>query len=287
MAVSSGRPFFLVFTDLDGTLLDRDTYEWKEAGPALERCRSLSVPVILVSSKTRAEMDLLRRRLSLTAPFISENGGGIFLPKEASEKDPRGPAFSFDPDMPAVTSEGALWKWSLGVPYRELVTALKEIRQELGWDIRGFSDMAAGEISRITGLAAKESRLAAQREFDEPFLVLNPKDPDRNKLLKAAHQKGLSVTEGGRFFHLQGVNDKGLAMEKLVTFYRSGNESVVSLALGDSPNDFSMLERADYPVLVRSSREFPTLGQRLPRLRVTAETGPRGWNSAVLDILDK
>jgi len=38
----------VIFTDLDGTLLDHDSYSWEEAVPALERCKGLRVPVILV-----------------------------------------------------------------------------------------------------------------------------------------------------------------------------------------------------------------------------------------------
>ena len=75
-------PSHLVFTDLDGTLLDHHTYSWKEALPALERCRKKSVPVVLVSSKTRAEMAVLHQELKLSAPFVSENGGGVFFPKK-------------------------------------------------------------------------------------------------------------------------------------------------------------------------------------------------------------
>ena len=71
---------YVVFTDLDGTLLDHDTYGWEEARPALERCKRLFIPIVLVSSKTRAEMDHLRVKLSISSPFISENGGGIFFP---------------------------------------------------------------------------------------------------------------------------------------------------------------------------------------------------------------
>ena len=96
-------PFFLVFSDLDGTLLDHNTYGWKEAVPALELCRTRGVPVILASSKTRAEMDVLRRRLSLSAPFISENGGGIFFPEETS-KDPS--PESSNADIPAFSPGG-------------------------------------------------------------------------------------------------------------------------------------------------------------------------------------
>ena len=51
-------PFYLVFTDLDGTLLDHRIYSFEDALPALDFCRKTHVPVILISSKTRAEMDL-------------------------------------------------------------------------------------------------------------------------------------------------------------------------------------------------------------------------------------
>ena len=58
----SVTPFYVIFTDLDGTLLDHDTYEWKEAEPALDLCKKLGVPVVFVSSKTRAEIEVLRRQ---------------------------------------------------------------------------------------------------------------------------------------------------------------------------------------------------------------------------------
>jgi len=74
-------PLRLIFTDLDGTLLDAETYSWQEAGEALDLCRRHRVPVILASSKTRAEIEILRDRMMLSDPFISENGGGIFLPR--------------------------------------------------------------------------------------------------------------------------------------------------------------------------------------------------------------
>ncbi|MFH1490792.1 MAG: HAD-IIB family hydrolase, partial [Pseudomonadota bacterium] len=78
----------MIFTDLDGTLLDHETYEWKEAEPALNRCKLLRIPLILVSSKTRAEINVIRNELGLTAPFISENGGGIFFPPEETHEPP-------------------------------------------------------------------------------------------------------------------------------------------------------------------------------------------------------
>ena len=42
---------WLVFTDLDGTLLDED-YGWAAARPAVEALQAASIPIILNSSKT-------------------------------------------------------------------------------------------------------------------------------------------------------------------------------------------------------------------------------------------
>ncbi len=275
-AKAPSTTFFIIFSDLDGTLLDHDTYGWQEAQPALNLCKKLHVPIVLVSSKTRAEMEFLRGKLSISAPFVSENGGGIFFPSDRSKGPPAGASF-----------DNGLWKWSFGLSYAHLVRGLKEIRDELRWNIKGFSDMDIEEISQLTGLDHKISRLAAMREFDEPFLVINKQAVDENALHKAAGKRGLTVTSGGRFYHLQGKNDKGKAMEKIISWYKDEHKQVFSIVLGDSPNDFSMLELADFPVLIRSQREFPELKGEIPRLRVTREIGPTGWNKAILDILGK
>jgi mannosyl-3-phosphoglycerate phosphatase len=267
-------PYYVIFTDLDGSLLDHDTYSWAEASEALSLCRQKGVPVVMVSSKTGAEMAVLAAEMVLSAPFISENGGGVFVPGKA-----------FDRPLDGTVYQNGFWKYALGAPYAELVSALHQIREELGWDIRGFSDMDAGEISRRTGLGPREARLAAQRDFDEPFVVLGQAKPDMEPLVRAARKRRLRVTAGGRFFHLHGASDKGLAMEKVIGWYLASGREVTAVALGDSPNDFSMLERAVYPVLVRSRRAFPELREKIPRLMVTDDAGPKGWNRAVLDIL--
>jgi mannosyl-3-phosphoglycerate phosphatase len=266
--------YFIIFTDLDGTLLDHDTYEWEEAMPALNMCRDLHVPVILVSSKTRAEMDHLRRKLSISSPFITENGGGIFFPGKSLNDPP-----------PKATFDKGMWRWSLGLPYPQLVKGLHEIRDELGCDIKGFSDMSIKDISRLTGLDDEASRLASMREYDEPFIVADNGSFDRKGLYEAAARRGLTVTEGGRFFHLQGMNDKGQAMERVISWYKKLYKKVVSVALGDSPNDYPMLERADHPVLVGAQKDYSAFIVKVPRLRVSPKPGPGGWNTIVLEIL--
>jgi mannosyl-3-phosphoglycerate phosphatase len=289
----SNSPFYLVFTDLDGTLLDHDTYGWEAAIPALEKCRSIGVPIIIVSSKTRSEIDLLRKRLFLKAPFISENGGGIFFPKEAFPDPPPGSVCAENREGTGGSSKGSaeeemgLWKISLGSPYEHLIQALRDIRHQLKWDIKGFSDMALDEISRLTGLDSLDAQFAAMREYDEPFIIQGKEPEDLAPLYRAADERGLLITSGGRFYHLQGKNDKAHGMECVTAWYRARHKDVVVIALGDSPNDFAMLARADIPVLIRSRRSFPGLKRRIPKLRVSDQLGPSGWNSAILAILSQ
>ncbi len=269
-------PFIVIFTDLDGTLLDHNSYSWQKAEPALRLCKERRIPLILVSSKTRAEIRALQQELGLSSPFVSENGGGVFFPKEGESPHP----------SDAILSHGVR-KWSIGPAYDFLVKALGEIQNEQGWKIRGFSEMTPEEISGITGLDLASARLATQRDYDEPFVLMEEEGVcNMDALDYAARQKGLRITWGGRFYHLHGKGDKGEAMGRLVAWYRTYYPSLLTIALGDSPVDFSMLKRADYPVLIRSSNQYPELKKVIPRLKVTQEPGPKGWNAAVLDILN-
>jgi len=266
--------FIVIFTDLDGTLLDHNSYGWEEANPALDQCRRLHIPVVMVSSKTRAEMKILRHRLKLSAPFISENGGGVFFPRD----DPNGVP-------PGAILKENIWKLSLGIPYEVLVKSLRDIQEELGWHIRGFSEMTSKEISHLTGLDLVNARLAANREYDEPFIVLEQEDVDDSALIDAAKQMDLQISKGGRFYHIHGKNDKGKAVDKVISWYGKSHSEIFTIGLGDSPNDFSMLKEVDDPVLIGSTHDFPKIEEMIPGLRITKELGPKGWNSAVLDIL--
>jgi hypothetical protein len=69
------RPL-VVFTDLDGTLLDHATYSFGPARPALDALAAAGVPVVLCTSKTRAGPST-GDRPSRHAPFVVENGGAV------------------------------------------------------------------------------------------------------------------------------------------------------------------------------------------------------------------
>jgi predicted mannosyl-3-phosphoglycerate phosphatase (HAD superfamily) len=62
----------VIFTDLDGTLLDHDTYAWGAAEPGVHFLNDHGVPLVLVTSKTRAEVEHWRRVLRNDHPFAIE-----------------------------------------------------------------------------------------------------------------------------------------------------------------------------------------------------------------------
>jgi predicted mannosyl-3-phosphoglycerate phosphatase (HAD superfamily) len=74
-----GRTQIVVFTDLDGSLLDHDTYSFENARPALERIREQRIPLVFTTSKTRAEVEALQAAMRIREPFISESAESASL----------------------------------------------------------------------------------------------------------------------------------------------------------------------------------------------------------------
>ncbi len=72
---------FVIFTDLDGTLLDRVTYSYDKTLLTIAYLREKGIPLVFCSAKTRAEQEWYQEKLGIRAPFIVENGGAIFIPQ--------------------------------------------------------------------------------------------------------------------------------------------------------------------------------------------------------------
>lgn len=265
----------LVFTDLDGTLLNHQTYSFDPARPALLALKEREIPLVICTSKTRAEIDVLRRALLNADPFISENGGAIFVP-----------VGYFPIELPQARKENDYHVIELGTSYARLVEVLSRIKKRLPGQVRSFSDLSVEEVGVLANLTPQDAALAKEREYDEPFLV---EDPSAEEMVRAvARSAGLKITQGSRFFHLMGDNDKGKAVKILKSFYIKAYGGVIlSIGLGDSLNDLPLLEAVDFPVLVQKpgGRYDPLI--RLSNLVYAPGEGPYGWGAAVLDILER
>jgi len=264
----------LIFTDLDGTLLDHDTYSFEPALPALHYVSELSIPVIICTSKTRAETVSLREKLQLQYPFITENGGGIFIPPDCA--------------LPRYHNEdtsGFFRVIVLGKPIKKIIAAFKILKKK--FRLRGFSDMSPKELASLTGLGEEESRAARQRDFSEPFLFEDSME-NMEKLVQEVSRLGLAITRGGRFFHLIGPGtSKGEAVGIVSALYRKNMPDIITLGLGDSPNDLSMLQAVDIPVLVQKTTGTHDPDVRFTGLHLAQGVGPAGWNEAVLELVKK
>jgi mannosyl-3-phosphoglycerate phosphatase family protein len=261
----------VIFTDLDGSLLHPETYSFQEALPALELIRAKGIPLVLCSSKTRAEMELYRKRLNNADPFIVENGGGIFVP----------PGYFTNADG-LVPHDGYLMA-GLGYAYQDIRQTFEKLRKDLKVQVRGFGDMTVEEISRMTGLPTDEAALAKQRDFAEPFVFEHGVD---ERMLRAVEERGLRWTRG-RFHHLMGDHDKGKAVRMLKGWFVNKYDKINTIGLGDGLNDLPMLKEVDYPILIAKATGEHDPGVVLPNLIKTASRGPQGWNQAVLSFLNQ
>jgi len=262
----------ILFTDLDGSLLDESAYSADPAREALRCIRELGLPLVFCTSKTRAEIEYWRATLGNRHPFISENGGALYVPHGYFPTDFRAPA-----------SRDAYGVFEFGVSYDELVETLWQASQETGCRVRGFHDMSAKEISWKYGLPLEQSRLAKIREYDEPFEIL---DPPGDGLLAAIKRRGKRWTRGGRLHHITGHGNKAHGVCLLTDYYRRTFDNIIIVGLGDGMNDLDFLRLVDIPVIIRSKAAWK-LKAAIPRAWVTDLAGPAGWNQAVMGVLDE
>lgn len=267
---------YLVFTDLDGTLLNHHDYSFEDAKEAINYLKKNSIPLIIVTSKTFSEVRKLQDEIGIECPFIVENGAGIYIPPDA------------------ILTKGVMphqnrhIQISQAQSYLEVRLFFKVLQKE--HNIRGFGDMDKDEVMVLTGLDEDSVEHAMMRDFTEPFIAAD--DVDIHKIKIAAKNAGLDIVKGGRFYHLiSSGQDKAKAMKHLTYLYeeRLGKE-LKMIALGDSANDFTMLDAADVGVLIKlHNGEYADIecsGLECKNILKSSHAGPKGWNEALLEIFD-
>jgi mannosyl-3-phosphoglycerate phosphatase len=252
----------IIFTDLDGTLLDHDTYSFEAALPMLDFIKRHKIPLVIVTSKTKEEVLRIQKLLALKEPFIVENGAGIFIPSKEDE------------DYEMI---------SMGFDYGYIRSCFTHYAKSVS--MVGFSDMKEEEVAKYTNLSIENAADAKKRTFSEPFIL---KDESRlDELRKMANEDQLDIVKGGRFYHLiTRGQDKAHAIKFLIDHYeKSSDAQLKTIALGDSANDLTMLQSVDTPVLIPHS-DGTFIACSIEGIIRAPFPGPKGWNSVLKEYFD-
>jgi len=265
----------LIFTDLDGTLLDHFTYSFDAALSTIEQLKNANIPIILNTSKTQAELAIIQKSLALNAPFIIENGAAVFIPRTTFKTQP----------VDTLTV-GDYWVKAFSSPREHWLKLLEKNAGQFKAQYKGFSSFTLDELSQTTGLTLEEAKRAKQRQYGEPIQWLGDEE-NKTKFISLLSYLGANVVQGGRFIHINGHCSKGQALTWLTALYQANEQTTpfTTVALGDGENDVSMLEAADIAVQIRSPvHDFPTVNKVNNTIKTQAH-GPEGWAEALQTLL--
>ena len=264
---------YVIFTDLDGTLLDFHTYSFERAGEVLTYIRKKNIPLVAVTSKTAAEVQQIIKVMDICHPFIVENGGGIFFPE------------TYQGEFPRTQRADGYYV----VPFTQLnikpLDVLDAISRKIGIQLQGFSHLTVEEVVSFTGLPIEEARKTQQRHFSEPF-ILPPHKSDFQKIIRLSRSYNYKIVLGGRFAHLIPKDSgKGNAVKFLISFYQKlfSGVPLISIGLGDSPNDFDFLSITDISILIRNEGQFPKFARK--KWIKSQKSGVDGWAEEVKKVI--
>ncbi len=256
----------IIFTDLDGSLLHRDNFEFDEIKDYLKNLIDDGIIIIPNTSKTERETEEFLKQLGSKLPFISENGSvinGLNLLKK---------------DLPQ--------KLILSRDKNELLKIFNnEVPKNLIIKCKWIYLMDKNIQSNILGLSKDNLDFALDRKFTIPFIFEGTKNEkiELNKILKIL---GLTLQDGGRVVNLCDNVNKAKSMQIFLRFLKKDKKKIKTIAVGDNYNDLDMLKNADIACLVFND-QFKQDLINLDNLIVSNKPSPEGWADVIKTALVK
>jgi mannosyl-3-phosphoglycerate phosphatase len=275
-------PRHLIFTALEGALVDPHTDSFAGAEEALSELERRKIAYVLLTSRTREEIEPIRRKLGHNHPFVTENGGGIFFPDGY-----------FSLRIPGAVRTARYLSVAQGRPYAEVCEALDDIADESAVGVAGFHHMSLREIADNTGLRPRSAELARAREFDEPFFFTSSDEKAIARFVETARARGFDTRRGPTFWHLSARCDASRAVRSLAQLFREATHIKLRLVgIGGGDQDLPWLRAVDHAVLLPDSREAAGPSEdlretpsRTGTIVVGDSPGATGWNKAILNII--
>lgn len=243
---------YLIFSDLDGTLLDHNNYTFDQALPALNWIKKKNIPLILASSKTYEEMLHLQSELMIDHPFIFENGSGIHFQKKIIQ-------FGFNLSL--------------------IHNKIDPLKREFNFNF--YTKLNIKEVMGLTGLNEQQAEASQKRLFSDPIIWLD-RDNKQYEFIKIITDLGFNVIKGGRFLTICSHHDKSNALKWIKNAYEKQHKtSFFTIGLGDGENDIKMIEASDIKILIKNNNDHLKQANWI----FSKQTGPKGWNDELLKVL--
>ena len=257
----------LIFSDLDGTLLNRDTFCFDEIKNYILYLISNDISLIPNSSKTKEEINEFNKKLGEDLPYIVENGAAIF-------------------DLHLINSNFPE-EIVLSREIEEILTIFNEkIPKNLVSKLKFLHNLDLSDQMKILGLSKEKIRNALKRKYSIP-LLFNGNISEKREIKNLVKSAGLTLQEGGRVINLCDNVSKSTAMKKVVKlFNKISNDKLTTIAVGDNFNDLEMLKNSDIPCLVFNDK-FTLETININNCLVSKKSAPEGWEEIVKLALDK
>ena len=258
----------IIFTDLDGTLLNEENFSFKQIITFIKNLLKLdNFFIFFISSKTKEEMINLRKKMNINVPLIYENGAGIYdlkfcnLIKEPLKKN--------------------------------IVLAkqkIKEIKKKtnlfrgLKSSVRFLDSMDIKEVKIILGLPSDEIEFAIERKFSRLFLF-NGDDSFLKNLKIQASENSLSINKGGRVYSISDNFTKADAFKFVKNKIKKNYPHSSFIGLGDSENDKKLLEAVDFACIIKNKNKKLNLNKKTNFIFRSKYEAPFGWREIIKKVM--
>jgi mannosyl-3-phosphoglycerate phosphatase len=250
----------VVFSDVDSVRCDTDADSFASAANTLGRFGPDEVPLVLCSSRTRAEIEEVQQELEIRHPFVCESGNAAFIP-----------AGYFDFEVPDARDRAGYQAVEFGWPYEEVVQTLGRTAERLRIEIIGFNDMSVEEVARECHMGLLQARLAKLREYGERFRVIDHSETTRGRLFKALKAARLRCVGGERYDHVGAAVDNGAGVNLLCSLYQRAYGGVLTVGLAGPAADDLVLRVVNRRVVAFEDRQ------------AKGEVDCVGWAEAIVD----
>ena len=257
----------IIFTDLDGSLLNKDTFRFDEIEDYFKELVSKDIKIIPNTSKTEAELLDFNNLYKLNLSFIAENGSSIHGLNLIHANLPE--------------------KVSLSRPTNQIYEIYNEnISSDLKKKITFISKLNIKEQQEIFGLPLDKIELALKRNHSLP-IQFNGNEIEKNEFIKIMNNAGLTVQTGGRIMNICDNVNKSKAMLKTVELIKEKmNDEIITIGVGDNQNDIDMLRQSNYACLVKNE-DFDSSLINIDNLIKSTEPSPKGWADVIKTALQK